>query len=63
MFRNKSGSEVEDEEEPEGEDLNSEDVRIVYPIVYTLLLILKIENFLKCQLSLNSFFYTLTFWG
>lgn len=45
VFRNKSGSEVEDEEEPEGEDLNSEDVRIVYPIVYMLMLILKIETF------------------
>lgn len=28
---------MEDEEEPEGEDLNSEDVRIVYPIVYMLI--------------------------
>lgn len=46
---------MEDEEEPEGEDLNSEDVRIVYPIVYLLLLILKIENILKYQLTLNSF--------
>lgn len=36
---------MEDEEEPEGEDLNSEDVRLVYPIVYTLLLILKMKIF------------------
>lgn len=54
---------MEDEEEPEGEDLNSEDVRIVYPIVYMLLLILIIENCLKCQLTLNSFFTLSDLWG
>lgn len=54
---------MEDEEEPEGEDLNSEDVRTVYPIVYKLLLILKIENFLKCQLTLNTFFTLADFVG
>lgn len=35
-YRKGSGSEVEDEEEPEGEDLNSEDVRLTFGVLFVI---------------------------